>query len=903
MQADPVEERKGAAVACYGRRDEAGAVRGFREAICMAGRPPFRDPVRAAGLRVGLAVVCMSFGRRDAARRALAAAVRTLSAHPGGGRELARAWNTLGTLASSEAQPRRARDAFATSIRLMQAHGTRDADDLPRAWRNLGIAQSALGQFRAAADSLRRALDLPASPAERQAAQYSLANVLCDTSRYGQAASLYAELAANADGLLLARVLSSFAILRERTGELVAAQELYETAEAAAARPGAERDSLAPVLANAATFHLSMGNVAEARRLLRIARQWTGGGGASEILELSARADLQLAVDRPGTARRLYARAAALALASLPAGSPVVLNLRRTLADLMWPVDPAGSYAALSAALSDCRPEPGDPEPAAARVSAGTMAFELAHLDVAQDLARASLLDAVAMGVAELRWRILMLLARLQHSAGRLDAAILLGKLAVTALVRFGADAALAGSGRHYRKERTPAFLTVANWLARAQRVSEACEVHRAGLADELYDLMRREAAQRDPLALSAPVTLTAAEERFAVSFENAVGALGDDATPDQPVALATWLDKVAGGSWMCRSVPAAPAGTLGEVAPGVMTLRYLPGKDGFHLVAHTDGGVHVFDLSATPAELGQMCFELRASLLDRTAEVTTLAAQLYDRVLAPAADLLGGVQELRVVADGVLRYVPFAALHDGSGYLVERCAVSYATALPSAQAPRAARDGWTATGFGHGLLPYAAQELHATVGRRLGGRVLLAGQFTREALLGALRSDTSVVHVASHFAVASARPGRSALALGDGSSLRLDELRAFDATLSGIELVVLSACDTALAAADDNGLTSLAGMLGLLGARTVLATHWSVDDAVSAELVAAFYAAAFAAGSAPSLAEALRRAQLRVLRGDAVAHGPARGLGVVAPVPTDHPYFWAGYALFGDPR
>ena len=404
MRADLVDDIGSAAAACYQRRDEAGAVRGFRQAVCAAARPPCRDPLRAARLRVDLAVVYMSFGRRKAARRVLDAAVRTLSTHGGCGTDLARAYNTLGVLASSEAQPRRARDAFAATVRLMEAHGTQDADDLPRAWRNLGIAQSALGQFGEAAGSLRRALALPASAAERHAAQYSLANAYCSMSRYRYAAGLYAELAAATKGALLAQVLNSFAILRERTGELAAAQALYEAAEAAAGRPGADRDTLALVLVNAADFQVSMGRYAEARRLLRSARRWTReSGGGTEVVQLSARASLALAVGRQAVATGLYARAAAVAIASLGPGSLVVLNLRRTLADLAWPADPAASYAALSAALAECRPEPGNAEPAVARAAAGMMAFELSRFDTARDLALASLLDTVAMGVAELR--------------------------------------------------------------------------------------------------------------------------------------------------------------------------------------------------------------------------------------------------------------------------------------------------------------------------------------------------------------------------------------------------------------------------------------------------------------------------------------------------------------------
>jgi CHAT domain-containing protein len=93
---------------------------------------------------------------------------------------------------------------------------------------------------------------------------------------------------------------------------------------------------------------------------------------------------------------------------------------------------------------------------------------------------------------------------------------------------------------------------------------------------------------------------------------------------------------------------------------------------------------------------------------------------------------------------------------------------------------------------------------------------------------------------------------------------------------------VLLSACNTAGAARGDEALSGLVRGFFFAGARSVLATHWAVESESAAALSAAVFSA-----KTDSRAEALRRAQLQL------ADGAAK---------WRHPYFWAGYALFGDP-
>ena len=45
------------------------------------------------------------------------------------------------------------------------------------------------------------------------------------------------------------------------------------------------------------------------------------------------------------------------------------------------------------------------------------------------------------------------------------------------------------------------------------------------------------------------------------------------------------------------------------------------------------------------------------------------VARRLYDLLLRPALEALGTPNVLLVSSSGILRYVPFGALHDGKGW------------------------------------------------------------------------------------------------------------------------------------------------------------------------------------------------------------------------------------------
>jgi CHAT domain-containing protein len=137
------------------------------------------------------------------------------------------------------------------------------------------------------------------------------------------------------------------------------------------------------------------------------------------------------------------------------------------------------------------------------------------------------------------------------------------------------------------------------------------------------------------------------------------------------------------------------------------------------------------------------------------------------------------------------------------------------------------------------------------------------------------------------------------------------------DRDLSGLQLAVLSACESGLGDLGDRG----EGVFGLqrafhyAGARNVVASLWKVDDLATAALMGEFYHQLWVEKQLPI--EALRRAQLLVYRADPkrFAELAARGLGVgskeLKGVPVlaadardaragNRPALWAAFTLSG---
>ncbi len=136
-----------------------------------------------------------------------------------------------------------------------------------------------------------------------------------------------------------------------------------------------------------------------------------------------------------------------------------------------------------------------------------------------------------------------------------------------------------------------------------------------------------------------------------------------------------------------------------------------------------------------------------------------------------------------------------------------------------------------------------------------------------------------------------------------DDGILTALEVEALD--LAGVELAVLSACETGLGEqAGGEGLLGLQRAFQVAGARSVAAGLWQVDDKATRDLMMRFYENLWKK-KMPKL-EALRQAQLWMLK-----EGISRGM-IDVKVPKERlgkeggrlpPYYWAAFVLSGDWR
>jgi len=101
--------------------------------------------------------------------------------------------------------------------------------------------------------------------------------------------------------------------------------------------------------------------------------------------------------------------------------------------------------------------------------------------------------------------------------------------------------------------------------------------------------------------------------------------------------------------------------------------LRYLA------LVLFPDASTRAVDLG--PAEpIDQAASHLRNALANRDASFLATAQELHQRAFQPLLPLLGKTRRVFLSPDGQLGAVPFAALHDGQGFLLDAFDFSYLT-------------------------------------------------------------------------------------------------------------------------------------------------------------------------------------------------------------------------------
>ncbi|OZH52219.1 hypothetical protein AFK68_25810 [Hydrocoleum sp. CS-953] len=295
-------------------------------------------------------------------------------------------------------------------------------------------------------------------------------------------------------------------------------------------------------------------------------------------------------------------------------------------------------------------------------------------------------------------------------------------------------------------------------------------------------------------------------------------------------------------------------------------------------------------------------------------------AQKLYQWLIAPIAEELvaNNINMTIFSMDSGLRTIPIAALHDGQQFLVEKYSLGLIPNFTLTDTRYVGLNGSQVLAMGASEFPAHANqtplpavpvELKTIVNNLWQGKSFLNQEFTLENLQQQRSKEKfRIIHLATHGEFHPGSADNSYIQFWD-TKLRLNELRQLRLYSPQVELLVLSACTTAVG--DEDAELGFAGLAVQAGVKSALASLWYVSDTGTLALMTEFYQHL---SKRPIKAEALRKAQLAMLRGDVhlenrhiLRNGNqhlALPLELVREGKRDlsHPYYWAAFTMIGSP-
>lgn len=320
---------------------------------------------------------------------------------------------------------------------------------------------------------------------------------------------------------------------------------------------------------------------------------------------------------------------------------------------------------------------------------------------------------------------------------------------------------------------------------------------------------------------------------------------------------------------------------------------------------------------------LNQKIVEFRSLLRDPNSDVKPVAQTLYNWLIKPIESELqqSNTQTIIYAPDAQLRYIPLQALHDGQQWLTQRYRINNITArsLVNFTTQPANQPHLLAGAFASGKhvfkvgtqpitlsgLPFAGKEVETLAAQLPNTKKLIDQAFSRIATTTQM-NEFNIVHLATHAAFVPGTPKDSFIAFGNGEYATLADISSW--TLTNVDLIVLSACDTGLGGNFGNGeeILGLGYQFQMQGAKAAIASLWTVDDGGTQALMREFYQI-IKQGNVTK-AEALRQAQLRLIEAGHSGMNESfkaellkSGMDQTVVDHISHPYYWSPFILIGN--
>ncbi len=582
------------------------------------------------------------------------------------------------------------------------------------------------------------------------------------------------------------------------------------------------------------------------------------------------------------------------------------------------------------------------------------------RLDEAEKIAFEALSAATVKKAPLLTSRIYFVLARIRHKQSFSSEAIFYGKQGINHIqsLRSGLVSRDESLQRSFVDSQQENYEVLAGWLIDAGRLSEAEQVLAMLKEEEYFNFIRRNDAN-NPKATLAKLTAIEAEQRqnliksstslikYAQKLDE-LEKLDPEIRSEQDkrqIKKYKKLLKVARNNFeqtlqLIRAVLAKRStenltaqldtgsyqALLEKLGDDVALVHILPLEKDLRILLRTTKGNFAKKLAVDKKTFNKKINTYKQLVKRPDKPVTELvksSREIHNWIIGPIAKELSQakIKTLMFYKNGVLRYIPLATLHDGKAYLIEKYAISNYTAAAKESFDHAAQKQWQVAGLGvskqHGnfsplrMVPYELDSIVKSSSTDpngiFSGQVYLDETFTKSLFKKSLTGNYNVSHIATHYKFMPGTESDSFLLMGDGSHLSLATLRSANYDFKSIDLLTLSACETAVSdtAADGREVEGLATLVQKQGARGVIATLWPVADCSTGQFMKRFYQNR---NLGMSKAEALRKTQMAFLSNKvpvrtAVASDPVKGCQIASNSRATyrHPYFWAPFILMGN--
>lgn len=358
-----------------------------------------------------------------------------------------------------------------------------------------------------------------------------------------------------------------------------------------------------------------------------------------------------------------------------------------------------------------------------------------------------------------------------------------------------------------------------------------------------------------------------------------------------------------------------------GMLENGTCLLSYFWGEQHLYLLL-VDADTSVLIQLDNPVRIAALVADLRGQILpfdpllmasDQAChDYAQTAWLLYQSLLEPVAPLIRG-KKLHIIPDGPLSALPFEALlpeipdhikgWKSLPYLIHQYPINYSFSTGLMRSELSSRrkakktflgvapdfperlDSLSGMPLSISLMPLQVNQSEvANIHKLLGGRALLGSQATSSQFV-LHAPDYRILHLATHALANDSLGAFSLLAFSAEESPEYLLVRDLYNLSLNAELVVLSACETALGEWQrGEGMISLARGFFYAGTRSLLTTLWTVDDEQTAAIMLNYYQYLQQGNSKD---QALRLAKTDYLKANSALR--------------NHPYYWASFIPMGD--